>query len=185
MKMHAGFNELVDKALDDALADLKGADIRENSPGAVVARKGSGRAVGAEIARKKSRKTASAGIVDREGERVASAEIARQDSARTRRPPRCLAADDSQRALIPAAFSGIVGHNSALLAVAGAAVSAECDPCLDAVVPELAAVGISKDDVRAAVESGRFPRAFPQLTAETFEQACAAAGEDGLDCIGE
>jgi hypothetical protein len=185
MKMRAGFNELVDKALDDALADLKSADIRENSPGAVVAREESGRAVGAEIARKKSRKMASAGIVDREGERVASAEITRQDSARTRRASRCLAADDSQRALIPAALSGIVDHNSALLAVAGAAVSADCDPCLDAVVPELKGIGMSKDDIRAAVESGRFPGAFPHLTAEVFERACAVASEDELDCIGE
>jgi hypothetical protein len=157
MKTHAGFNELVDKALDDALADLKSADIRDNPPEAVIVVKESGRALRAEIARK--------------------------DSARTRRPTRRMAANDPKAPPLPAEFSGIVDHNSALLAVAGAAVSADCDPCLDAVAPELEGIGMSKDDIRAAVQSGRFPGAFPRLTAEMFERACAVAGEDDVDCV--
>ena len=158
MKTHAGFNELIDKALEDALADLAGHYGADNPPEAAVAQ--------------------------REKEEAASVEVARKDSTRTRRPYRHSVADDSQRALIPAELSGIVDHNSALLAVAGAAVNAGCDSCLDAVIPELEGVGISKADVRSAVASGRFPGAFPHLTAETFERACGAAGEDRLDCAG-
>ena len=158
MKTHAGFKELVDKALEDVLADLAGDYGADNSHEAVVAQRGR--------------------------EEAASAEVARGDSAQTRRSLRHPAADDSQRVSIPAELSGIIDHNSALLAIAGAAVSADCDPCLDAVIPGLEGVGISKDDVRTAVESGRFPGAFPHLTAEMFERACAAAGEDGIDCAG-
>ena len=170
MKTHAGFKELVDKALEDALADLRGADISDNSPEAVVALKKNRVVAGAEIARRKK------------GE-AKSVKIARDDSAQVRQSFHRSAAGDSRLAPILAQFSGIVDHNSALLAVAGAAVSADCDSCLDAVVPELAGVGMSKDDVRAAVESGRFPGAFPHLNAETFQRACTAAGEEGLDCI--
>ena len=158
MKTHAGFKELVDKALEDVLADLAGDYGADNPHEAVVAQRGR--------------------------EEVASAEVARKDSRHIRRSSRHPAADDSQRTSIPAELSGIIDHNSALLAVAGAAVSADCDPCLDAVIPGLEGVGISKDDVRTAVESGRFPGAFPLLTAEMLERACAAAGEDGIDCAG-
>lgn len=158
MKTHAGFKELIDRALEDVLADLAGDYGADNPYEAVVAQ--------------------------RKKEKTANAEVAREDSRQTRLPNRHLAADDSQRVSIPAELSGIIDHNSALLAVAGAAVSADCDPCLDAVIPGLEGVGITKNDVRTAVESGRFPGAFPHLTAEMFERVCAAAGENGVDCVG-
>ena len=170
MKTHAGFNELVDRALEEALADLMGPGDHGVSSKSVIAPKVGGEAPGAEVARKKI------------GE-ATSMKVVRKGSRQIRRPSRHFAADDSQKVALAAEFSGIIDHNSALLAVAGAAVSADCDRCLDAIVPELEGIGMSKDDVRAAVESGRFPRAFPHLTAETFERACEAADEDILDCI--
>ena len=172
MKTHAGFKESVDKALEEALVDFAVDRGAGNSPEAIVARQKNGTPARSEIAPNKN------------GD-AARPDIASACLAPIRQSSRRLAADDSQLAPIPAEFSGIIDHNSALLAVAGAAVKADCDPCLDAVVPELASVGITRDDIRAAVESGRFPRAFPHLTAETFERACAAAGEDALDCIEE
>ena len=127
MKTLAGFKELVDKALEDALADLA-ADYGADNPTEAV-------------------------VAQREKEEAASAEAARKDSGQTRRSPRCSAADDLQQAPIPAELSGIIDHNSALLAVAGAAVSAGCDSCLDAVIPELEGVGMSKDDVRTVLQT--------------------------------
>ena len=72
-------------------------------------------------------------------------------------------AEDSKQVHARVEFSGIVDHNSALLALAGAAVEADCDPCLDRIAPELEGVGMSKTDIRNAVKSRRFPGAFPKL----------------------
>ena len=67
---------------------------------------------------------------------------------------------------------GIIDHKVTLLAVAGAAVSADCDPCLDRIIPELEGAGITKADIRLAVKSGRFLGAYPDMGANVFDKKC-------------
>ena len=73
----------------------------------------------------------------------------------------------------PASVLGIIDHKLMLLAVAGAAVTADCDPCLDLVVPELEQAGVSKDDIRGKVEEGRFLGAYPELGEKVLQNTCA------------
>lgn len=127
MKNVAGFEELVNESLENALEELATieADKKPSKP-----------------------------VPKPEGKREThtSATESRHDAA----------SNDIDCEAIRAQVSGIIDHQSTLLAVAGAAVYADCDPCLDAVAPELESVGMSKADIRDAVESGRFPRAFPK-----------------------
>ncbi len=89
--------------------------------------------------------------------------ISPRRSRQTRKAIDNPAAEDSRQVNTPVDLSGIIDHNSALLALAGAAVEADCDPCLDRIAPELEGVGMSKTDIRNAVKNRRFPRAFPKL----------------------
>ncbi len=50
----------------------------------------------------------------------------------------------------------IVDHKLALLAAAGAAMTADCRPCLNDIMPELEEAGVSEVDVRWALENGQY-----------------------------
>lgn len=54
-----------------------------------------------------------------------------------------------------------VDHNVTLLIAAGAAMAANCEPCLNKVIPDLIEAGVSAADIRAAVEIGQFVKDKP------------------------
>jgi len=78
-------------------------------------------------------------------------------------------------------LAGIIDHKVALLSVAGAAVNLNSEPCLEKIAHELEATGITKSDIRTAVESGRFLGLYPTLGAEVFKQACSNATDDEFE----
>ena len=80
-----------------------------------------------------------------------------------------------------AEMPGVIDHKVALLAVAGAAASADCDPCLDRIVPELEGAGITKADIRSAVESGKFLGAYPENAVKIFERECRDDRKDQVE----
>ncbi len=51
--------------------------------------------------------------------------------------------------------SNIIDHKIALLSMAGVAASAGCDQCLDEIIPELKATGVTKEDIQKAVAEGK------------------------------
>jgi len=159
MKTSTEFEELLDKALDDALANLS-------------------RTSGGNNPSKAAPKPNERGKVMR-----ICPKVFRNNARQTRQTDIGPASNDSRRARVPVEFSGIVDHNSALLALAGAAASADCEPCLDEIAPELEGVGMTKADIRNAVESGRFPGAFPLLSAELIERAHASVHGDEPVCV--
>ena len=55
----------------------------------------------------------------------------------------------------------IVDHRVTLLIAAGAAMAANCEPCLNKIVPELIESGIHERDIRRAVEIGQFVKDRP------------------------
>ena len=55
----------------------------------------------------------------------------------------------------------IVDHKVTLLIAAGAAMAANCEPCLNKVVPDLIEAGVAEDDIRRAVEIGQFVKDKP------------------------
>jgi alkylhydroperoxidase/carboxymuconolactone decarboxylase family protein YurZ len=55
----------------------------------------------------------------------------------------------------------LVDHKVTLLIAAGAAMAANCEPCLNKVVPDLIEAGVSTADIRAAVEVGQFVKDRP------------------------
>ncbi len=68
-----------------------------------------------------------------------------------------------------------VDHKVTLLAAAGAAMAADCRPCLDEVMPELEKAGVGGADLQWAMENGQFSGAQAELGAFALEQVCEAA----------
>ncbi len=50
----------------------------------------------------------------------------------------------------------VVDYKVTMLIAAGAAMAANCEPCLNKVVPDLMEAGVAEDDIRRAVEIGQF-----------------------------
>ena len=50
----------------------------------------------------------------------------------------------------------IVDYKVTMLIAAGAAMAANCEPCLNKVVPDLIEAGVAEADIRKAVEIGQF-----------------------------
>ncbi len=71
---------------------------------------------------------------------------------------------------------GIIDHKVALLAIAGAAVKADHESCLDMVIPELEGAGITRDDIREAVRSGRFLGAHSGFAERVVNHNCEDEG---------
>ncbi len=55
----------------------------------------------------------------------------------------------------------IVDYRVTMLIAAGAAMAANCEPCLNKVVPDLLAAGVAESDIRKAVEIGQFVKDKP------------------------
>ena len=55
----------------------------------------------------------------------------------------------------------IVDFKVTMLIAAGAAMAANCEPCLNKVVPDLLAAGVAETDIRKAVEIGQFVKDKP------------------------
>lgn len=55
----------------------------------------------------------------------------------------------------------IIDRKVTLLIAAGAAMAANCEPCLNKVVPDLFEAGVSDADIRRAVEIGQFVKDKP------------------------
>ncbi len=55
----------------------------------------------------------------------------------------------------------IVDYKVTLLIAAGAAMAANCEPCLNKVVPDLMEAGVAEADIRKAVEIGQFVKDKP------------------------
>jgi len=57
--------------------------------------------------------------------------------------------------------SGIVDFKVTMLIAAGAAMAANCEPCLNKIVPDLIEAGVAESDIRKAVEIGQFVKDKP------------------------
>ena len=55
----------------------------------------------------------------------------------------------------------IVDFKVTMLIAAGAAMAANCEPCLNKVVPDLITAGVAEADIRKAVEIGQFVKDKP------------------------
>ncbi|UCH23749.1 MAG: carboxymuconolactone decarboxylase family protein [Deltaproteobacteria bacterium] len=55
----------------------------------------------------------------------------------------------------------IVDYRVTMLIAAGAAMAANCEPCLNKVVPDLLEAGVAEADIRRAVEIGQFVKDKP------------------------
>jgi hypothetical protein len=68
----------------------------------------------------------------------------------------------------------IVDYKVTMLIAAGAAMAANCEPCLNKVVPDLIEAGVAEADIRKAVEIGQFVKDKPAAIMK--EAADALAG---------
>ena len=55
----------------------------------------------------------------------------------------------------------IVDYKVTMLIAAGAAMAANCEPCLNKIVPDLIEAGVAEADIRKAVEIGQFVKDKP------------------------
>ena len=58
-------------------------------------------------------------------------------------------------------ISQIVNYEVTMLIAAGAAMAANCEPCLNKIVPDLIEAGVTGADIRKAVEIGQFVKDKP------------------------
>ena len=68
----------------------------------------------------------------------------------------------------------IVDYKVTMLIAAGAAMAANCEPCLNKIVPDLIEAGVAETDIRKAVEIGQFVKDKPAAIMK--EAADALAG---------
>ena len=57
--------------------------------------------------------------------------------------------------------SQLVDYKVTMLIAAGAAMAANCEPCLNKIVPDLLEAGVAEADIRRAVEIGQFVKDKP------------------------
>ena len=57
--------------------------------------------------------------------------------------------------------TAIIDYQVGLLIAAGAAMAANCEPCLNKAVPDLIEAGVSMPDIRKALEIGQFVKDKP------------------------
>lgn len=55
----------------------------------------------------------------------------------------------------------LVDYKVTLLIAAGSAMAANCEPCLNKIVPDLIEAGVNEADIRRAVEIGQFVKDKP------------------------
>ena len=71
-------------------------------------------------------------------------------------------------------ISLIVDYKVTMLIAAGAAMAANCEPCLNKIIPDLIEAGVAEADIRKAVEIGQFVKDKPAAIMK--EAADALAG---------
>jgi alkylhydroperoxidase/carboxymuconolactone decarboxylase family protein YurZ len=71
-------------------------------------------------------------------------------------------------------ISQIVDYKVTMLIAAGAAMAANCEPCLNKIVPDLIEAGVAEVDIQKAVEIGQFVKDKPAAIMK--EAADALAG---------
>jgi len=71
-------------------------------------------------------------------------------------------------------ISQIVDYKVTMLIAAGAAMAANCEPCLNKIVPDLIEAGVTEADIQKAVEIGQFVKDKPAAIMK--EAADALAG---------
>jgi hypothetical protein len=71
-------------------------------------------------------------------------------------------------------ISQIVNYKVTMLIAAGAAMAANCEPCLNKIVPDLIEAGVDEADIQKAVEIGQFVKDKPAAIMK--EAADALAG---------
>ena len=86
--------------------------------------------------------------------------------------------------------SEIVDEKVRLLIAAGAAMAANCEPCLNKIIPGLRAAGVNERDIRAAVGVGQYVKDQPaalmkQLADELTGSHLAQAPASGCCPLGE
>lgn len=86
---------------------------------------------------------------------------------------------------------GIIDYRVTMLIAAGAAMAANCEPCLNKIVPDLIAAGVAEADIRKAVEIGQFvkdkPAAIMKEAADVLTGSKLADQQksDGCGCPSE
>jgi alkylhydroperoxidase/carboxymuconolactone decarboxylase family protein YurZ len=82
--------------------------------------------------------------------------------------------------------NGLVDRKVTLLIAAGAAMAANCEPCLNKVVPDLIEAGVAEADIRAAVEIGQFvkdrPAALMKQAADVLAGTRLSEGPEAAGC---
>ena len=80
----------------------------------------------------------------------------------------------------------IVDKNVTLLIAAGAAMAANCEPCLNKIVADLKEAGVGTNDIRRAVEIGQFvkdkPAANMKQLADTLTGTRLGARRPSEEC---
>ena len=82
----------------------------------------------------------------------------------------------------------IIDYRVTMLIAAGAAMAANCEPCLNKIVPDLIEAGVAEADIRKAVEIGQFvkdkPAAIMKEAADalTGSQLAVPQKSDGCGC---
>lgn len=73
----------------------------------------------------------------------------------------------------------LVDYRVTMLIAAGAAMAANCEPCLNKIVPDLIEAGVAQADIRKAVEIGQFVKDKPAAVMK--EAADALTGTNLAD----
>lgn len=85
--------------------------------------------------------------------------------------------------------NGLVDRKVTLLIAAGAAMAANCEPCLNKVVPDLIEAGVAEADIRAAVEIGQFvkdrPAALMKQAADALAGTRLSGGREAAGCAAQ
>jgi len=80
----------------------------------------------------------------------------------------------------------IVDFKVTMLIAAGAAMAANCEPCLNKVVPDLIEAGVAEADIRKAVEIGQFvkdkPAAIMKEAADALTGSHLADAQQSQGC---
>jgi hypothetical protein len=83
-------------------------------------------------------------------------------------------------------YPEIVDFKVTMLIAAGAAMAANCEPCLNKVIPDLIAAGVAEADIRKAVEIGQFvkdkPAAIMKEAADVLTGSQLADQQNSNDC---
>ena len=75
----------------------------------------------------------------------------------------------------------IVNYKVTMLIAAGAAMAANCEPCLNKVVPDLIEAGVAESDIRKAVEIGQFVKDKPAAIMKEAADALTGTSMSNLN----